>query len=167
LGAVFVVFGKTSGWAATSTLLSLNGTTGFRLDGPSANSYAGIYTASCDINGDAFDDLLIGATGMDINGADSGSAYVVFGKAAGWAASTSLATLDGATGFRLDGPSANSSAGEKIACADITGDGNEDFTLAAYWASNGGVANSGSVYGIYGSGGVWSATYNLEDLTVP
>ena len=34
-----------------------------------------------DIDGDGFDDLLVGATGADPNGTSSGTAYVIYGEA--------------------------------------------------------------------------------------
>ena len=48
------------------------------------------------MNGDGFDDLIIGAfladTGVGINDIDSGESYVVFGKASGFASSLNLAS---------------------------------------------------------------------------
>ena len=41
-------------------------------------------SAAGDVNGDGFDDLIIGAAGAPIcNGTDSGASYVVFGSACG------------------------------------------------------------------------------------
>ena len=56
-----------------------------------------------DVNGDGFDDLIVGAPCADPNGSGSGASYVVFGKASGFAATSNLSTLDGTNGFRLDG----------------------------------------------------------------
>jgi hypothetical protein len=56
-----------------------------------------------DVNGDGFDDLIIGALGADPNGSNSGASYVVFGKAGGFAANLNLSTLDGSNGFKLNG----------------------------------------------------------------
>ena len=74
-------------------LSSLDGSTGFRMDG----------AVTGDVNGDNFDDLIIGASYADQNGASSGSSYVVFGQSEGFASVIDLSTLDGTTGFRLDG----------------------------------------------------------------
>jgi hypothetical protein len=56
-----------------------------------------------DVNGDGFDDVIVGAAGADPNGNSSGSSYVVFGKASGFSATMDLSSLDGSNGFRLDG----------------------------------------------------------------
>ena len=43
--------------------------------------YSGISVSRAgDVNGDGFDDLLVGASGADSNGENSGSSYVVFGR---------------------------------------------------------------------------------------
>ena len=57
-----------------------------------------------DVNGDGFDDVIIGADYAAPKGQSSaGESYVVFGSGAGFAASLDLAALDGSNGFRLDG----------------------------------------------------------------
>ena len=83
---------------------SLDGSNGFRLDGEASDDFAGesVSTAG-DVNGDGFDDVIIGAEGADSNGEASGSSYVVFGKASGFNATMNLSSLDGNNGFRLNG----------------------------------------------------------------
>ena len=94
----YVVFGKASGFDATLGLSSLDGSNGFRLDG-AGHSVSGAE----DVNGDGFDDLIIGSPSSDLNGDFSGSSYVVFGKNSGFDATMNLSSLDGNNGFRLDG----------------------------------------------------------------
>ena len=68
-GSSYVVFGSGSAFAATVNLSTLNGTNGFRLDGEAASDYSGISVSSAgDINGDGYDDLIIGAYAADPNG---------------------------------------------------------------------------------------------------
>ena len=59
-----------------------------------------------DVNGDGFDDLLIGARGADPNGTYSGASYVVFGKAGGFSTPLNLSSLTGANGFKIQGEAA-------------------------------------------------------------
>ena len=95
-GASYVVFGKNSGFAANIFLSSLDGTTGFKLSGEATSGRSGRTVASAgDLNGDGFDDLIVGALGS--------ASCVVFGKALGFAANIDLSSLDGTTGFRLGG----------------------------------------------------------------
>ena len=76
------MFGKASGFAANLDLATLDGSNGFRLDGIDGLDYSGFSVASAgDVNGDGFDDLIIGAYGGDPGGDDyAGESYVVFGR---------------------------------------------------------------------------------------
>jgi hypothetical protein len=102
------------------------------------------------VNGDGFDDVIIGANFADPNGAYSGSSYVVFGKASGWTATMNLSTLDGSNGFRLDGVAAGDYSGRSVSGAgDVNGDGFADLIIGAYGADPNGTT-SGSSYVVFG-----------------
>ena len=60
-------------------LSSLNGNNGFRLDGVAAFDNSGLSASTAgDVNGDGFDDVIVGAHRADPNGIQySGSSYVV------------------------------------------------------------------------------------------
>ena len=75
-----------SEFSAVIDLSTLDGLTGFRIDGIDANDQSGFSVSSAgDINGDGFDDLIIGAWGADPGGdGEAGETYVVFGKASGF-----------------------------------------------------------------------------------
>ncbi len=74
------------------------------MDGVSKGDYSGISVSSGgDINGDGYDDILVGAPASNVHGA-TGDAYVVFGKASGFDATLSLRDLNGTNGFRIEGP---------------------------------------------------------------
>jgi hypothetical protein len=63
------VFGSNSGFGAGLNLSTLNGSNGFAINGIAAYDYSGWSVSSAgDVNGDGFDDLIIGATGADPNG---------------------------------------------------------------------------------------------------
>jgi Ca2+-binding RTX toxin-like protein len=104
-----------------------------------------------DVNGDGFDDLIIGAASADTNGSDSGSSYVVFGKASGFTSVLNLSSLDGNTGFRIDGVNAIDQSGSSVSSAgDVNGDGFDDLLVGANRADPNG-STSGSSYVVFGS----------------
>jgi len=163
-GSSYVVFGKASGFSSSVNLSSLNGTTGFRLDGVSNIDLSGISVASAgDVNGDGFADLIIGALYADPNGTDSGASYVVFGKAFGFASSINLSSLAGTNGFKLSGVASGDNSGNSVASAgDVNGDGYADLIIGAYPADSNGI-DSGSSY-VYFSPATGGALYRGTTL---
>ena len=77
-----MVFGASGGFSASLELSALDGSNGFLLSGIDANDFSGISVSFAgDVNGDGFDDLIIGAYAADAGGSDTreGESYVVFG----------------------------------------------------------------------------------------
>ncbi len=164
-GSSYVVFGRSAGFAAVINLSTLDGSNGFRLDGVGARDYSGkAVSAAGDLNGDGLDDLVIGASGSDANGLESGSTYVVFGRSTGFDATMSLSTLDGSSGFRLDGVAAGNRSGRALSAAgDFNGDGLDDLIIGAPYASSN-VEFTGSSYLVFGSSTGFAATVGLSTL---
>ncbi|SFE39315.1 integrin alpha [Nitrosomonas sp. Nm166] len=165
VGSSYVVFGKASGFGATLDLASLDGSNGFRLDGETANDRSGYSVSNAgDVNGDGFDDVIVGAAFADPNGAFSGASYVVFGKASGFDAALDLSSLDGSNGFRLDGEAAGDQSGTSVSNAgDVNGDGFDDVIVGAFGADPNGPL-SGSSYVVFGKASGFDATIDLSSL---
>ena len=149
---------------ANIDLSTLNGTTGFKLSGVAAYDYSGFSAASAgDVNGDGFADLIIGAPGVQSSGL-SGTSYVVFGQASGFAANIDLSSLDGTTGFKLSGAAAGDHSGFSVASAgDVNGDGFADLIVGAGSADPNGSA-SGASYVVFGKASGFAANVDLSTL---
>lgn len=163
-GRAYVIFGTTGGFAPSISLTALDGTDGFVIGGTTAGGYLGGSVAGAgDINGDGIGDIVIGA--RDNNGAGSGSAYVVFGRAAGFPAEFDTSTLDGSNGFRLSGLTSGNSAGISVdGAGDINGDGIADLIIGAPNADPGGRTDAGETYVVFGQSGGFSANIDLVSL---
>ncbi|OKP64660.1 hypothetical protein BTE77_34430, partial [Ensifer adhaerens] len=88
-GEAYVVFGKADGGFGSTVggrqvldLTTLAPVDGFIIQGDTAGDNAGFNVSSAgDVNGDGFDDLIVGTLGGDDGGVNAGEAYVVFGRA--------------------------------------------------------------------------------------
>jgi Ca2+-binding RTX toxin-like protein len=163
-GSSYVVFGKAADdFDPSIDLSSLNGRNGFRLNGEDVSDYSGYSVSGAgDVNGDGYDDIIIGATGADPNGSESGSSYVVFGKASGFDAYIDLSTLNGHNGFRLDGVRASDESGGSVSGAgDINDDGYDDLIIGPPVGDS---SSSGSVYIVFGKAGGFDAHIDLSSL---
>jgi Ca2+-binding RTX toxin-like protein len=157
-GQSYVVFGSSEEFPANLELTDLDGTNGFALNGINKYDFSGISVSGAgDINGDGFDDLIIGAY--------SNQSYVVFGSSEGFPASLELADLDGTNGFALNGVTQGDISGESVSGAgDINGDGIDDLIVGASGADPNGIYNAGQSYVVFGSSEGFPASLELADL---
>jgi hypothetical protein len=143
-GRAYVVFGKTNiGSSGSLNLTQLAGSSGFILNGAANYDVAGTSVdITGDINGDGFDDVVIGAPTISSEstapGANNGQAYVVFGRSnVSTTAPSNLSSLNGITGFRLSG-SASYHAGQRVTSGvDLNGDGFDEIFIGEPYSTRG------------------------------
>jgi hypothetical protein len=131
-GSVFVVFGQAAPLPALFELKNLNGHNGFRINGVASGDETGTFMASVgDINGDKIDDMAIGSCFASPNNlTTAGSIFIVKGQAQAFPAVLELSSLNGANGYRINGPFKDSEIGSAIAGAgDFNGDGIDDILI--------------------------------------
>ncbi|MEZ6052869.1 MAG: integrin alpha [Planctomycetaceae bacterium] len=166
VGEAYVVFGsRTGSFPSIQSVGSLDGTNGFRIPGINEGDQFGrTLNGVGDVNGDGFDDVIIGSESAD----GAGRCYVIFGTPLPQTeqppAVFDLLTLDATNGFRIDGINAESEIGDSInysrsvgPAGDVNGDGFDDLLIGSYLADPGGRTSAGETYLIYGgnfTGGV-------------
>ena len=166
-GSTYVVFGKDGNFASNIDLSNLTSSAGIRINGENRYNHSGHSVSSGDVNGDGYDDIIIGAHRVDSNEIWSGSTYVVFGDENGLNTDIELsdiATGDGSAGFRLDGENRQDYSGRSVSSGDVNGDGYDDIIIGAYLADPNGNTDSGSTYVVFGKASGFNATMNLSDI---
>ena len=168
-GETYVVYGGASAPGGVLDLSSLNGTNGFILTGIDRGDSSGISVSSAgDVNGDGYDDLIIGAHRADPNGdSQAGETYVVYGGASAPSRDgmLDLSSLNGTNGFILTGIDARDYSGFSVSSAgDINGDGYDDLIIGAFRAAPNGNDNAGETYIVYG-GASAPGTGGMLDLS--
>ena len=123
----------------------------YTFDGDSIDASFGVSVSGAgDVNGDGFDDVIVGADQDDNNGVLSGSAQVFSG-------------VDGSVLYTFDGDSPVDSFGGSVSSAgDVNGDGFSDLIVGSWSAENNGL-NSGFARMYSGVDG--SVLYTLDGDT--
>jgi len=154
-GQTYLILGKASGWAMDTDLANADAS----FWGEDAEDYSGRSVSGAgDVNGDGYDDFLIGAYGDDDGGNTAGQTYLILGKPSGWAMDTDLSTADASfwgesfldrSGFCVSG------------AGDVNADGYGDFLIGAYQADAG--SSAGHTYLILGKASGWTTDTDLSN----
>jgi len=166
-GVAFIVFGKEGGFSDNIQTSSLDGENGFKVLGANAQEFLGISISNGgDINGDGFDDVVIGSNAASANGkGGAGIAYVLYGRPAGFPSIIDTRTFDNSLGFRVLGANEGDNLGITVNIGgDINGDQIDDLVIAAPYYDANGFADNGAVFVIYGNTATQSSDIDLANL---
>jgi len=115
-----------------------------------------------DFNGDGYDDIIVGAPGTDLNGTDSGTAYVFLGRPSGsWPSSMDSSDAN----LTINISSAGDKAGFSVASlGDVNNDGFSDIGIGGPFndTTDGSISNAGCVWVFLG----YSGSSFLDDANV-
>lgn len=115
-----------------------------------------------DVNGDGFDDFLIGTFHNAVMGSDAGAAYLFLGRARlPWGLNSSVDSADA----RMMGRQAYDAAGYSVACnGDLNGDGLADMIIGAPAGNDKVPWMTGRIYIVFGKTSAdWGYYYRLDD----
>lgn len=148
-GSAYVIFGKTT---TTAVDLASLGAGGYRIEGASeGDAIGGEISGAGDVDDDGKADILLGAANTDFNSReDSGSVYVVFGKATTTA--QDLASL-GVGGYHIDFEEPEDAFGGAMDVAragDVNNDGTPDAIVSRPYENALDRHHAGSVWVVFG-----------------
>ncbi len=141
-GAAFVFLGSASGIADGDP-----GTAAAQLESDQGNAKLGSSVAGGgDVNGDGYDDVIVGAEGYNAGESDEGAAFVFLGSASG------IADGDpGTAAAQLESDQRGAKLGSSVAGArDVNGDGYDDVIVGAR-DYDAGESNEGAAFVFLGS----------------
>ncbi|MES5819454.1 integrin alpha [Streptomyces sp. RG80] len=129
-GKVWVTYGSASGAGSVTGITQNTG----NVPGTSEkNDYFGYELDLGDINGDGYQDLVVGVAGENIDGVtDAGMVTVLYGSAAGLNTSSGAQSFAQSTAGVPGEDEKNDALGADVKLDDVTGDGKADLIAGSY-----------------------------------
>lgn len=145
-GSAFLEYGPISASGGTGTYAAYGAVSG---------DSAGSSVAGADLNGDGYDDMIVGAAGVS---SSAGAVYVVLGPLT---ANVDLSAAD----LSFTGTSGGDQAGVTLAVGDSDGDGSDDLVIGAAYNDDA-YTNGGAAYLFYGPFTAGTASLSAADAEI-
>ncbi len=157
-GMIYLVFGKASGWNKNVSLSSADASFHGVWD---TWDYIGKMMAGAgDVNGDGYDDFLVGSADNYEIAYCAGKVYLILGKKTGWSKNVNITTADASYRGYID----NGSVGEKVGgVGDVNADGYDDFVFISVGYHG---VRYAKVYLIFGMASGWTKNTNVTEANV-
>ncbi|MFQ6093990.1 MAG: dockerin type I domain-containing protein, partial [bacterium] len=166
---VYLIFGTPEGWEKRVPMSESNVTfvaSGwFAISGSWGLQHSWSVSGAGDVNGDGYDDILIGAAWDEEGGKEAGQTYLVFGRPGGLGGHVEIDILQGADASFIGEHPGYWSGFRVCGGADVNGDGYDDILIGASWSGHGG-ARAGETYLIYGKPNGWTKGVNLSQADI-
>jgi len=154
-GKVYLIYGYPGGWKPDISVAdAANASFVGEKTGDKLSKVSGVG----DVNGDGFDDFLIGSPENNEGGTSAGKSYLIFGKKEFYHKGTLVSDFNST----FIGENANDRAANLAGVGDVNGDGYSDFTIAAPYNDKGGT-DSGQVYLFLGKSSNWKSGTDVAD----
>lgn len=159
-GAAYLILGHTVGWMKG---LSLNRADVIYVGSAQGDRLGWGVAGVGDVNGDGYDDFVLGAPWNSSNGDRAGTTYLFLGKAGGWGKQGSLASAS-ATFF---GAAPTDHSGFSLSGGyDVNGDGLKDILISAHTAGTNALDPEGMAYIEFGRKSGWKIGDSLANASI-
>jgi hypothetical protein len=149
VGKVYIIYGQSSAFSGTADISTVDDAT---FQGRYSDDSIGEYIASSDVNGDGYDEILMGV--RDESNSGAGGVYVVYGQSAEFSGNT---PMSGSNVFFRGETAENNAYYPSPAVGDLNGDGYDELVIGASHRSPNSVSTAGTLYIVYGQATNFSA----------